>query len=125
MGILFFFIALQYGYESVYLQILPLKTRSKIPTFVESFPKTGWHFIESSTKAFQKHVNCDNTKFRDKIAYVGGPFVEDRELSATATLLCTQHQDHQHPIAIMMMMTTKLEEISTEDLDIAKSSIAI
>ena len=29
-------------------------------------------------KAFQKRVNRDNTKFRDKIAYVGVlPFVED------------------------------------------------
>ena len=93
--------------------------------FIESSTKAGWLSFKVLQKPFKKRVNRDNTKFRDKIAYVGGPFVEDRELSATATLLRTQHQDHQHPIAIMMMMTTKLEDIATEDLDIAKSSIAI
>ena len=30
-------------------------------------------FVQCSEKAVQKRINCDNTKFRDKIAYVGGP----------------------------------------------------
>ena len=57
------------------------------------------------------------------------PFVEYPELSATATLFNThtvtdtrlQLQDHHHPIAIM----TDLEDIATEDLAIAESSVAI
>ena len=31
-------------------------------------------FVEGSTKAFQKCMHCDNTMFRDKIGYIGGPF---------------------------------------------------
>ena len=49
-----------------------------------------------------------------------GPFLP---LFNTHTVTDTrlQHQDHHHPIAIM----TDLEDIATEDLAIAESSVAI
>ena len=42
-------------------------------TYVESFTKAGWLSFKALWKPLKKHVNHDNTKFRDKIAYVGGP----------------------------------------------------
>ena len=42
-------------------------------TFVESSTKAGWLSFKALWKPFKKRVNCDNTKFHDKIAYVGGP----------------------------------------------------
>ena len=87
-------------------------------TFVESSKEAGWHslralqkqvdfrpeiygcrmtFVKSSTKALKKCVNRDSTKFRGKIAYVGGPsfrrrpwpFGERRSrVCATSATLC-------------------------------------
>ena len=88
-------------------------------TFVESSEEAGWHslralqkqldfcpeiygcrmtFVKSSTKALKKCVNRDSTKFRGKIAYVGGPsfrrrpwpFGERRSrvCATSATLMC-------------------------------------
>ena len=42
-------------------------------TFNESSTKAGWLLLRALQKSFKKRVFCDNTKFRDKIAYVGGP----------------------------------------------------
>ena len=52
----------------------------------ESSPKVG------SPKALRKLVDRDNTKFCDKIAYVGVlPFGEDPDLSGTAGTAVPQH----------------------------------
>ena len=49
-------------------------------------------FVESSMVAIYKALNRDNTKFHDKIAYVGGPsFGEDPDLSGTAGPAVPQH----------------------------------
>ena len=93
-------------------RFLQLLYKSKM-AFVESSTKTGWlllkalrkqdgfrwklyeskmAFVESWkqdgfwSKPFKKRVNRDNTKFRDKIAYMLGvlPFVEDPDLSVSA-----------------------------------------
>ena len=42
-------------------------------TFVESSLKAGWLLFKALWKPFKKRIHCDNTKFRDNIAYVGGP----------------------------------------------------
>ena len=41
--------------------------------FVVSSMKPGWLSLKTLWKPFKKRVNRDNTRFRDKIAYVGGP----------------------------------------------------
>ena len=41
--------------------------------FVVSSMKAGWLSLKTLWKPFKKRVNRDNTRFRDKIAYVGGP----------------------------------------------------
>ena len=41
--------------------------------FVESSMKAGWLLFKALWKPFKTRVNRDKTKFRDKIAYVGGP----------------------------------------------------
>ena len=45
--------------------------------FVESSRKAGWLSLKALWKPFKKRVNRDNTKFRDNIAYVGGPSFPD------------------------------------------------
>ena len=60
---------------------LSLKALRKQDGFSWNLYENKMAFVESSTKAtlktlwkpFKKCVNCDNTRFRDKIAYVGGP----------------------------------------------------
>ena len=42
-------------------------------TCAECSMKAGWLSFRALQKPFKKHVNRDNTEFRDKIAYVGGP----------------------------------------------------
>ena len=42
-------------------------------TFNENSTKAGWLLLRALQKPFKKRVCRDNTKFRDKIAYVGGP----------------------------------------------------
>ena len=41
--------------------------------FVDSSTKAGWLSFKALWKPFKKRVNRNNTKFRDKIAFVGGP----------------------------------------------------
>ena len=41
--------------------------------FVECSTKAGWLSFRALQKPFKKCVNRDSTKFRSKIAYVGGP----------------------------------------------------
>ena len=41
--------------------------------FVQSSTKARWLSFKALWKSFKKRVNCDNTEFHDKIAYVGGP----------------------------------------------------
>ena len=41
--------------------------------FVEMSMKAGWLLFRALLKPFKKRVIPDNTKFREKIAYVGGP----------------------------------------------------
>ena len=41
--------------------------------FVESSTKIRWLSLKALQKPFKKSVNCNNTKFCDKIAYVGDP----------------------------------------------------
>ena len=41
--------------------------------FIESSSNAGWLSLKALWKPFKKHANSDNTKFRDKIAYVGAP----------------------------------------------------
>ena len=54
---------------------VPRKLYKSRMTFVESSVKagSGWLLLKALTRPFKKHVNRDNSKFRDKIAYVGGP----------------------------------------------------
>ena len=54
---------------------VPRKLYKSRMTLVESSVKagSGWLLLKALTRPFKKHVNCDNSKFRDKIAYVGGP----------------------------------------------------
>ena len=50
-------------------------------------------FVESSTKAFQKRINCDNTKFCDKKACRGSfLFIEDPDLSVNTFHTFVQHR---------------------------------
>ena len=42
--------------------------------FVESSLKAEWLLLKALRKPFKSRVNCDNTNFCDKIAYVGDPF---------------------------------------------------
>ena len=56
--------------------------------FVESSTKagSGCLLLKALRKPFKKYVNRKNTKFRDKIAYVGVlTFIEDPDLSVTAS----------------------------------------
>ena len=43
--------------------------------FVESSKNARWLWLKAMWKPFKKRVNRNNTKFRDKIAYVGAPFL--------------------------------------------------
>ena len=53
--------------------LLLLKARQKQADFRWKLSQSRMTLVESSMKAFQKARKLDNTKFRDKIAYVGGP----------------------------------------------------
>ena len=67
--------------------------------FVECSTKAGWLSFRALRKPFKKRVNRDNTEFRDKIAYVGGPSCRRRpwpvgerrsRVRATSTTLLTR-----------------------------------
>ena len=61
-------------------------------TLVESSMKAGWVLFRALWKPFKKRVNRDITKFRDKIAYVGGPpFRKRPNLSVNAVHAFVQH----------------------------------
>ena len=49
---------------------VPYESRMAV---VECSTKAGWLSFRALRKPFKKRVNRDNTEFRDKIAYVGGP----------------------------------------------------
>ena len=54
---------------------VPRKLYKSRMTFVESSVKagSGWLLLKALTRPSKKHVDSGNSKFCDKIAYVGGP----------------------------------------------------
>ena len=85
---------------------VPYESRMAV---VECSTKAGWLSFRALRKPFKKRVNRDNTEFRDKIAYVGGPSCRrrpwpvgerrSRVRATSATLVDSSVQDHKGKLA--------------------------
>ena len=74
---------------------------------------------------FIKRVNCDNTLFCDKIAYVGVlPFAEDPDLSCTAGSAVPQHLPPCDPVAMSMCQIYSLLATSCLLPDLAMAKVS-
>ena len=69
-------------------------------TFVERSPKVRWISSKALGKPFKRRVNCDNTLFRDTIAWIGGPSFR-RRLWPVGQLLAPCGVIRRHDLRIL------------------------